>query len=82
MKHELKILPQYFEAVQSGEKLFEIRSCKDRDFNKGDTVRLREIEECGSYPHYTGRELIVEITYVTTYEQKPGFCVFGIKEVE
>ena len=35
MIHELKILPEYFNAVISGEKTFEI--CKnDRPFHKGD----------------------------------------------
>ena len=41
--HELKILPQYYEAVANGSKTFEVRK-NDRRFQKGDTVRLREWE--------------------------------------
>jgi ASC-1-like (ASCH) protein len=39
--HELKILPEYFEAVRSGEKRFELRK-NDRNFKVGDWVGLRE----------------------------------------
>ena len=34
IKHDLKILPQYFEAVIKGRKKFELRK-NDRDFNVG-----------------------------------------------
>ncbi|UXI00447.1 DUF3850 domain-containing protein [Photobacterium sp. TY1-4] len=74
MHHELKILPQYFEPVCDGTKTFEIRN-NDRDFNAGDTATLRE----WTGENYTWSELEVEITYVTNYEQKPGWVVFGIK---
>lgn len=39
MIHELKILPEYFEAVTSGRKQFEIRK-NDRDFKVGDQLIL------------------------------------------
>ena len=35
MIHELKTLPEYFEAVIKGKKLFEVRKF-DRPFQKGD----------------------------------------------
>ncbi|WP_331384989.1 DUF3850 domain-containing protein [Bacillus badius] len=43
MKHELKIYPQYFKAVVSGKKSFEIRK-NDRDFKVGDTLLLHEFD--------------------------------------
>lgn len=42
MRHELKILPEYFEAILSGDKSFEVRSTVDRTFNPSDELRLRE----------------------------------------
>lgn len=39
MRHRLKILPQYYRRVQSGEKTFEVRK-NDRDFQTGDIVEL------------------------------------------
>lgn len=83
MHHELKIHPAYFEAVLSGDKTFEIRHDADRGFQKGDTVTLREFDPKKSFMddyRYTGRELKRVITYVTAYEQKPGWVVFSHNE--
>lgn len=77
MNHDLKILPVYFSAVFSGDKNFEIRNNNDRGFNKGDLVTLSEFVD----GRYTGQELKREITYVTNYEQKPGYVVFGMKKL-
>lgn len=44
MKHELKTLPVYFEAVLNGDKTFEIRDNSDRGFQKGDTVPLPRVQ--------------------------------------
>lgn len=75
MVHDLKILPAYFEAVKRGIKNFEIRNNSDRGFQKGDVVVLKEIDE--RMIGYTGRELTVEITYVTNYMQQEQMVVFG-----
>lgn len=61
MIHELKIFPEYFNKVISGEKTFEIRK-NDRNFLVGDYIALNEFtRESG----YTGRSALYCITYVT-----------------
>lgn len=50
MQHELKILPQWFEAVERGDKNFEIRTTA-KDYAIGDELVLREWDE----EQYTGR---------------------------
>jgi hypothetical protein len=82
MRHELKILPDFYERVISGEKTFEIRECRDRCFQVGDTVTLKEYGKAGwSFARYTGREVEKVITYVTNYQQKEWFVVFGIADL-
>lgn len=81
MKHELKILPPYYEAVISGNKTFEIR-LDDRGFQKGDKVILREINKGITLDTYTGRECIATIGYVTSYEQQNGYVVFSLLGVK
>jgi hypothetical protein len=76
--HCLKTQPEFFEAVCNGSKRFEIRM-NDRGFLVNDRVILVE-HVCGNY---TGRVcpndgVTFRISYVTSFEQKPGYCVFGI----
>lgn len=73
--HSLKILPQYFDAIVSGLKTFEIRSTNDRTFREGDRVILKEWDG----RNYTGYQITKTIGYVTSFEQKPGFVVFSLK---
>lgn len=77
MRHELKIATEYFEAVASGEKNFEIRR-NDRGYARGDVLRLREYNvDTG----YTGRLLTREVTYMTDYGQVEDYVVLGLKDV-
>lgn len=87
MIHELKILPEYFEAVASGRKQFEIRK-NDRDFKVGDYIILREWGERYNFDEwpdfvawrdYTGNSYKAEITYITDYAQQDGYVVLGIR---
>jgi hypothetical protein len=41
-EHILKTLPDYYEAVERGDKTFEVRR-DDRGFQKGDTLVLRKL---------------------------------------
>ncbi|MEC3942603.1 ASCH/PUA domain-containing protein [Enterococcus mundtii] len=77
MTHELKILPEYFEAVTSGRKRFEIRK-NDRDYKVGDLLYLRE----WNADEFTGDSYKTEVTYITDYEQKDGYVVMGIEGLE
>lgn len=77
MKHKLKVQPQYFKALWCGDKTFEIRK-NDRNFEERDEVVLQEIEWAGH--DYTGREIEGLITYMTDFEQKPGYVVFSFRE--
>ena len=67
--HDLKILPEYFRAVKSGEKTFEVRF-NDRNFQKGDVLHLREWD--GN--EYTGKSIFVEVTYIL---DNPSYCKDG-----
>lgn len=62
MTHELKTWPVPFEAVASGFKHHEVRR-PDRDFHVGDRLLLREWRP--DTGEYTGRELIVGVSYMT-----------------
>lgn len=74
--HELKILPEYFDAVRFGDKRFEIRK-NDRNFLKGDILRLKEWDG----EKYTGAELEVLVRYILydfTGGLKDGYCIMSI----
>ena len=80
MIHDLKILPQYFKEVVSGEKKFEIRK-DDRNFSVGDIIDLREFDN----NHYTGNIYSVKITYKFdggSYGIEDGYCVLSIEPIQ
>ena len=81
MKHELKILPKWFEDVKHQKKTFEIRRA-DRDFKVGDTLVLKEYEK----GRYTGREIERTIQYIYKgngiYGLSEDFWILGLKTVE
>lgn len=78
-RHELKILPKWYEDVESSKKNFEIRR-NDRDFKVGDTLILQEYEE-GSY---TGRQITRKIQYIYQgngdYGLSEGYCIMGLEQ--
>ena len=75
--HELKILPQYFQAVWDGKKTFELRK-DDRDYAEKDLLILREWDG----EKYTGSALVVEVTYILRnapeYGLAGGYCIMSI----
>lgn len=86
--HELKSWPKFFEAIARGDKRHELRRACDRDFRKGDRLRLREFDpetQC-----YTGREQTVEVTYVTSAKDPcalseqalhPDYCILSVAPI-
>lgn len=76
MIHELKINPDFFKAIISGEKTFEIRK-NDRPFKKGDLLALNEWD----WNTYTGNSCLVYIDYILTDTEyvKSGYAILGIK---
>lgn len=73
--HELKIAPQYFEPVLEGRKTFEIRK-DDRGYQVGHLLHLKEFDG----ESFTGKSVLAEVTYMTTFNQEPGYYVLAIKE--
>lgn len=77
--HELKCWPEYFKAVESGEKTFEVRSTLDREFKVGDILYLREWDN--EAERYTGNELLAPVTYVLEggdFGIEHYYCVMGL----
>lgn len=72
-----KILPIYFDVVESGQKNFEIRKDED-DVQVGDKLVLGEWKETYGY---TGRFVTRKVKYVLRnvpeYGLKEGYCVIG-----
>lgn len=78
--HALKIWQEPFEAVRKGDKRAEFRF-NDRGFQYGDTLLLKEW-----YPAmqgFTGREILVRITDITTGHGIPdGYAMLSFRPVE
>lgn len=77
MTYELKILPEYFEAVVTYKKTFEIRK-NDRNFHVGDKLILKE----WYHGKYTGREVERWVSYILFDWQaglKDGYCIMSLK---
>jgi hypothetical protein len=77
--HHLKTWPGYFAAVEDGRKTFEIRF-NDRNFTVGDVLVLEEFWP--SQNAYSGKVLFCRVTYLTDWEQKPGFVVLALELVD
>lgn len=71
-----KILPEYYDAVVSGSKTFELRKDED-DIQVGDIIVLQEWD--GS--KYTGRIVNMLVKYVLRnipeYGLLRGYCIIG-----
>ena len=64
-------------AIVEGVKNFEIRN-NDRQFKVGDIVVLDEFDP--NEQKFTGRGTSRVVTYITDFEQKPGYVVMALKD--
>lgn len=67
--HYLKILPEYYRAIERGQKNFEVRF-NDRNFKVWDVLHL---QECIN-GEYTGREILADVPYIL---DDPAYCKEG-----
>ena len=78
MRHELKILPQFFQAVWEGKKKAELRK-DDRGYKTGDVLILREWDGT----EYTGGGIAVRVTHIlrncAEYGLADGYCILSIE---
>jgi hypothetical protein len=81
--HSLKCLSQFFDAIERGEKTFEVR-WNDRGYAVGDTIALNRI-----HPEFPAimdpqlRPLLLTVTYILVGEEwgiKKGYVVIGFKK--
>lgn len=83
MIHVRKIDPEYFEALLSGRKRFELRREEQGEppFAVGDYLGLNEYDRIIEPGVYTGRCLLFEITYVLRDHdlQKDGTAILGLR---
>lgn len=77
--HAVKCWPQYYKAVATGDKTFEVRKA-DRNYRVGDHIILccwDPLQQC-----YTGPRTTCQITYVLaggSFGLAEGWCILGIK---
>lgn len=77
MVHELKISTKYFRAVYEQRKTFEIRYI-DRNYQVGDWLLLREIDE--KY-QYTGEVVFVYVPYLTEDYCKNDYVTMSLSNL-
>ena len=88
VKHFLKTNGTCWDAIERGEKKFEVRF-NDRFFQRGDVVVLRRLEEDGTYSAdepFTYREIKFRIGWVLQGGAfggiQPGYIVFQLDEYD
>ena len=80
--HELKTWPEYFEAIRTGAKRFEIRR-DDRGFAVGDELILRlfdPIEQRAQLIHM--RRTVTYLLAGGQFGIEPGFVALGLSDPE
>lgn len=79
-RHYLKTWPEYYQAIMSGDKTFEVRF-NDRDFKEGEILQLQEYDPAKLA--YTGRQewfYIRHILHGGQFGIEKGYVVMSISE--
>lgn len=77
--HNLKIYPEYYEAIEDGLKRAEIR-VNDRDYRVGDFMLLRCFDPVKE--EYTKDEpIMTRITHMEKFYGMPGFFVLSFRRL-
>lgn len=85
--HHLKTWPAYFDAVERGDKTFEVRK-NDRAFQAGDTLMLEYFDPSRPPEQWQGfgrQPIMRRVTFVLPggeFGIEPGYVVMGLAEVE
>lgn len=69
--HKVKSWAHFFDAIEAGIKTHDLRK-DDRNYKVGDTLVLQRYDNING--QYTGEELLVEVTYITS---KTVPCAFS-----
>ena len=76
--HQLKCWPEFFKALASGEKTFEVRK-DDRGFRAGDRLDILEWDPRSQ--EYTGGQLMFDVTYILAGKPwlEKDYVVMGLR---
>lgn len=77
----LDILEKYLLPIIAGDKTFEIRENRDRNFHVGQHICLKHTRIESDKNRVTNTMLIIKIKYITDYAQKPDHVVFSFNKV-
>lgn len=89
MIHQLKSWPEFFQAIVERRKRHELRRSDDRNFSVGDILCLQEYDN--ERQRYTGREIDVRVTYITSSDYPCAlsegamiqqFCILSVDPVD
>ena len=78
---ELKCENPHFVHMYNGAKLCEVREIRDRKFEKGCYLLLREYNAESDY--YSGHSMLVHVTHILTDARyvKKGYCIMSVKVI-
>lgn len=78
-EHSLKCWVNYFDAIERGEKTFEVRR-NDRGFVKGDVLILERFSPALGYLDKSVRRTVTYILHGGQFGIEPGYVVMGLAD--